>query len=308
MPGPHELVLTVHDDVTGRTAETVEPFDVTEAVVTAQAPPAMPPVAPTSAVKATAGGGNSFVDPRATLERAERLARIEGPQGRRWAVAAALMLDTLGRGSDASARLRALAKQAPTDPDVLLALGAIEESRLDALAAVPLEARPAGSESLPVFQRRAARERVLRDAEARYRAVLVARPADREARLRLGRVLQMRGDREALEQLEQVAAGGAGDMKALAFLFLGEWHDTAGRLGEALAAYRQAVAAAPHSQSACLALAQALLRSGDPALARQTVENGLSAEGGLDPFLTYERPALRLGSMLVASLEKEGLR
>jgi len=42
--------------------------------------------------------------------------------------------------------------------------------------------------------------------------------------------------------------------------------------------------------------------------AREAVETGLTAAGGLDPFLTYERPALRLGSRLVESLEKEGSR
>jgi tetratricopeptide (TPR) repeat protein len=250
----------------------------------------------------------AFAEPRATFERAERLAATGGAQGRRWAVAAALMLEALGKAGDASARLKALAKQAPGDPDVLLALGAIEEARIDALAAVATEAPPAGSESLPRFQRQAARERVLREIEGRYRAVLVARPEDHEARLRLGRVLQLRGDRQAVGHLEPVAASAGGDLKALAFLFLGEWHDTAGHLKEAVAAYRQAASAAPRSQSTCIALAQALLRSGDPAGARETVEKGLAGDAGLDPFLTYERPALRLGTRLVESLDKEGPR
>jgi VWFA-related protein len=297
-PGPHELVLTVQDEATGRAVETVERFEVTKAEAVADTPP---PAVPGMPVPATA-----FADPRATLERAGRLAGTGGAQSRRWAVAAALMMDVLGRGNDAFARLKGLAKQAPADPDVLLALGALEESRIDTLAAVPTEAPPAGSESLPRFQRKAARDRVLRDIEARYRAVLAARSEDREARLRLGRVLQLRGDRQAVEHLQQVAAGPDGDLKALAFLFLGEWHDTAGQLKEALAAYRQAAAAAPRSQSACVALAQALFRSGDPAGARDTLEKGLAGDPGLDPFLTYERPSLRLGTGLVERLEKEG--
>jgi hypothetical protein len=298
-PGPHELVLTVQDQVTGRTVETVEPFEVTRVQMAAEAAPA--------AVPASAPG-SGFVDPRATLQRAEGLAGTGGAQGRRWALVAALMLDTLGRGPEASARLNALAKEAPADPDVLLALGAVEESHVDALAAVPVEAAPVGSASLPRFQRQAARDRVLRAIEARYRAVLRARPDDPEARLRLGRLLQQRGDRESVEHLQQVAASAGADATALALLFLGEWHDKAGRLQEAVAAYRQAAAAAPHSQAACLALAQALARSGDSVRARETVETGLTAAGGLDPFLTYERPALRLGSSLVESLEKEGAR
>ena len=299
-PGPHELVLTVQDEVTGRAVETMEPFEVTKAAVLADAPPA---AAPGMRMPATA-----FAEPRATFERAERLAGTGGAQARRWAVAAALMLEALGKSGDASARLRALAKQAPGDPDVLLALGAIEEGRIDALAAVPTEAPPAGSESLPRFRRQAARDRILREIEARYRAVLVARPQEHEARLRLGRVLQLRGDRQAVGHLEQVAASAGGDLKALAFLFLGEWHDTADHLKEAVAAYRQAATAAPRSQSTCVALAQALVRSGDPSGARETVEKGLAADAALDPFLTYERPALRLGTRLVESLEKEGGR
>jgi hypothetical protein len=68
------------------------------------------------------------------------------------------------------------------------------------------------------------------------------------------------------------------------------------------------VAAAPHAQTAHLALAQALLRSGDAAGARDTIEKGLATASGLDPFLTYERPALRLGSTLASRLDKEGAR
>jgi tetratricopeptide (TPR) repeat protein len=300
-PGPHELVLTVQDEVTGRAVETVERFEVTKSALVADAPPAVEPAVPLPAT--------AFAEPRATFERAERLAATGGAQGRRWAVAAALMLEALGKGGDASARLKALAKQAPGDPDVLLALGAIEEARIDALAAaVPLEARPLGSDSLPLLQRQAARDRLLREIEARYRAVLVARPEDHEARLRLGRVLQLRGDRQAALHLEQVAASAGGALKALAFLFLGEWHDGAGHLKEAIAAYRQAAAAAPRSQSTAVALAQALFRSGDPAGARETVEKGLAGEAGLDPFLAYERPALRLGTTLVETLDREGPR
>jgi len=301
-PGPHELVLTVKDEGTGRTLETVEPFEVLPAPATADLPPAADPAKAPGAAAAAAG----LVDPRETLARAERMAGAGGAAGRRWAVAAALMMDALGRSADALVRLRALAREAPADPDVLLALGAVEESHVDALSAVATEAPPAGSAQLPRFQRQAARERVLRDVEARYRAALAARPGDSEARLRLGRVLQLRGDRQAVEHLEAVAAQGGGDERALAFLFLGEWHDAGGRMKEALSAYQKAVAAAPQSQAACLALAQALLRSGDHARASETVEKGLRAEGGLDPFLVYERPGVRLGTRLVQALEKEG--
>ena len=84
--------------------------------------------------------------------------------------------------------------------------------------------------------------------------------------------------------------------------------DTAGRLKESVARVRQAASAAPRSQSTCVALAQALLRSGDLSGARETVEKGLAPDAALDPFLAYERPALRLGTRLVESLEKEGGR
>jgi Flp pilus assembly protein TadD len=300
-PGPHQLVLTVKDDVTGQTLEVVEPFDVTDAVgETASAEP--PPARPPAAAPAPAG----FVEPRATLERAERLGRGEGDVARQWGVAAALMLGALGRNDEAIGRLQQLAKKAPNDPDVLLALAAIEESRIDAEVGRSAEVPPAGSESMPQFQRVAARDRLLKEVEGRYRAVLAARPDEREARLRLGRVLQQRGDREALANLEQVAKG-EGEPKALALLFLGQWFDGAEAPKEALASYRQAFAAAPHSQAACMALAQAQLRGGDAAGARETIEKGLSV-GGLDPFLTYQRPALRLGTTLVTRLEKEGAR
>ncbi len=305
-PGPHQLVLTVNDEVTGRTLETVEPFEVTEAMVeTAAGEPPAPAPGPPAPV-APPSPGVRMVEPRATLERAVRLERGDGDQARRWGVAAALMMETLGRHEEAAERLRSLAKKAPGDPDVLLALATVEESRIDALSGRAVEVAPAGSESLPQFQRKAARERLLGELESRYRAVLTARPDDREARLRLGRVLQQRGDREGQKHLEEVAKGD-GELRALALLFLGQWFDGRGAPREALASYRGALATAPQSQAACLALAQALLRSGDPAGARETVEKGLAVVG-LDPYLTYQRPALRLGSALVERLDKEGTR
>jgi VWFA-related protein len=311
-PGPHELALTVLDEVSGRTVETVEAFEVTPATIEAAAPPppadaptvAPPPLAPPVAGPAA---GPRLVEPRAALQRADREARGNGPQARRWGVAAALLLDALGRTDEATGRLKALLRESPRDADALLALGAIEESHLQAAVARPLEATPAGSESLPKFQRNAVRERVLREAEERYRAVLAVRPGDEEARLRLGRVLQLRGEREAVQHLEEVSRSANGDRKALALLFLGEARDAAGSLAGALTSYRQAAAAAPHSQTATLALAQALLRNGDPKAARDTVEKGLLAQG-LDPYLTYMRPALRLGSELVGALETEATR
>jgi VWFA-related protein len=303
-PGPHELVLTVQDDITGRTVETVEPFEVIpgEPMVAEAAP------APAAGAAAPPPPGGRMVDPRVTLERADRQARAGGEDGRLWGVTAALMMEALGRGADATSRLEGLAKQAPSDPDVLLALGAVEESRVDALAGRAVERPPAGSESLPRFQHQAARERGLKQAEARFRAVLSSRKDDVEARLRLGRVLQLRQEREAVQHLEEVARRASGEMKSLALLFLGEWHESAGQTREAVASYRGSVAAAPHAQTAHLALAQALLRSGDAAGARDTIEKGLATASGLDPFLTYERPALRLGSTLASRLDKEGAR
>lgn len=301
-PGAYELALTVQDEATGRTLETVEPFEVTPGVAPAavEAPPAPIP-APAPAA------GPRLIDPREALQRAEREAQGAGPQARRWEVAAAYFLDALGRTDDATGRLKSLLRASPRDPDALLALGAIEESHLQAAVDRPLEATPAGSESLPKFQRNAVRERLLRAAEERYRAVLAVRPADDEARLRLGRVLQQRGEREAVQHLEQAARSANGDLKSLALLFLGESRDSAGSPPGALDAYRQAAAAAPHSQTATLALAQALLRSGDPRAARETVEAGLGGQG-LDPYLTYMHPALRMGSALVSALDPEGSR
>ena len=127
-----------------------------------------------------------------------------------------------------------------------------------------------------------------------------------ELRLRLGRVLQRRGEPEAVSHLQKVAAQPGPELRSLAWLFLGEWHEARGSAGAAATAYRSAVEAVPHGRAARIALAQALLRGGDRVGAREAVETGLSSAGGLDPFLTYQHPALRLGSSLVIALQKEG--
>jgi tetratricopeptide (TPR) repeat protein len=261
-----------------------------------------------AATAAAATGPSLAVDPRAALVVAEQQAKGGGPLAGRWAVAAALLVAAdPGRTQEGYQRLEQLARERPSDPDVLLGLAALEEARVDTeVARIASAAAPAGSASLPQFQRQAARESRLREIEARYRAVLRGRADDHEAHLRLGRVLQQRGDREARQHLEAAASTGGGDTRSLALLFLGELHESAGQVQEAIARYRAAIAAAPSAQSARIALAQALLRTGDRNGAREAIEAGLSGPpAGLDPLLAYERPGLRLGTAMATTLGKE---
>ena len=112
------------------------------------------------------------------------------------------------------------------------------------------------------------------------------------ARLRLGRVLWRLGQPEpARQQIETALASLRHvDHVYLAHLFLGRVHQDAGRLAEARAEYRLAVALHPSARSASTALSNALFVAGDAEAARQALRERIASAGRRserDPFLDY---------------------
>lgn len=101
------------------------------------------------------------------------------------------------------------------------------------------------------------------------------------ARVRLGRVLWRLGEPEpARQQLEAALASLQHvDHVYLAHLFLGRVHQDAGRLQEAMAEYRLAVALDPSARSAGTALSNALFLAGEADAARQALRQGLASAG-----------------------------
>lgn len=215
---------------------------------------------------------------------------------RRWYVATcalALAYDGFDRGAEwANRGLRAF----PADPDLSLALAAIEEG----LGAQPVE----GAVGDPGRWAENQRLDHLRRAVKLLNEVLAARPASEEARLRLGRVSwRLKRPREAQAALAWILEHESSRAALyLAHLFRGRLHEDAGRGREAAASYRAAAELLPQSQAAHLALSHVLHASGDSAESRRLVEAALSAGGrrsAEDPFWIYPwGPAARLVSLL----------
>src|SRR5258705_2940316 len=96
----------------------------------------------------------------------------------------------------------------------------------------------------------------LKEAESAYRKALAAQPDLVEARLRLGRVLTLRGDFDgALRELAALRSIEDGGFRYLAHLFSGDALERCGRSPAAEQRYIAAFAALPEGQSARLALA-----------------------------------------------------
>ena len=102
-------------------------------------------------------------------------------------------------------------------------------------------------------------------AEAAFKEAVRLDPGFVEARVRLGRVMTLRGrSEEALELLRPVEEGRADPIvRYFAALFLGDVHERAGRRDAAVAAYRHAAALYPDAQSPRLALSAIAIARGD---------------------------------------------
>lgn len=130
-------------------------------------------------------------------------------------------------------------------------------------------------------------------AEHQYRTVLRLDPDSSEAHLRLGRVLHHLGRYDdALGELRLAArATDRPTVQYLAHLFSGAALEGAGRLDEAVLAYRDAVGVCPDGQASMFALSWALRRTGDQAAAMETVRRAVSMPADRrseDPWLTYD--------------------
>lgn len=146
----------------------------------------------------------------------------------------------------------------------------------------------------------------LAKAEAAYRSALIPDPDFTEARLHLGRVLQLSRQAEAgLVELRRVAATAADPRsRYLAHLFIGDQLLHAGaesQEAEARQELQGALDAWPTGQAAALSLSSRLHASGRRGQAAQVLEAVISARAkdGEDPFRSYhfgnpveERPLL----------------
>jgi tetratricopeptide (TPR) repeat protein len=196
----------------------------------------------------------------------------------------------------------------PRDADVLLAAGAVREvfagpwtqaviRSMRVPRDVVIDVQSAGVE--------------LRRAEQLFRRALEINPAMVETKIRLGRVLGLRGRRqEALTELRQAAAAPAEPLlQYFAALFLGAEAEATGNEDEARQSYQRASALAPTAQSPLLGLSRLADRGNDRAAARLSVQRMLNPPADetsrVDPWWTYELMHGRHAGKLVAELRQK---
>ena len=149
----------------------------------------------------------------------------------------------------------------------------------------------------------------LRLAEQLYKRVLERNPKQIEARIRLGRVLGLRGrHEEAIAQLRQAEPVEEPILQFYVHLFLGAEFEAQGNGVEARRSYERAKTAAPTAQSPLLGLSRLAEEAGDRAAARELIARVLELprvepERG-DPWWIYEIVQARAVDEVVADLRQ----
>jgi hypothetical protein len=178
----------------------------------------------------------------------------------------------------------------PNDPDVVFLVASVHEyfagvrtqsvmRSIKAPRDVTFDIREQGAE--------------LRLAEQLYKRALERHPELLEARIRLGRVLGLRGRHdEAVAQLRQAQTVDEPLLQFYVQLFLGREFEALGNGPEARQSYERAVALAPTAQSALLGLSRVADQAGDRAGARDAIDRVLKLpvqdEERADPWWVYE--------------------
>jgi tetratricopeptide (TPR) repeat protein len=243
--------------------------------------------------------------PRWELRAAERLVRAtrstddSAAFARRFHLVAGLMLHNMADLASAHEMLSEGHRHAEDDPELLLALGAVTETiaalRHYELPEVPRSAQVLRDEpQFAIEGRSVVGGRLpnvnLSDAQALYERAVQRDPGLLEARLRLGRVLLLRGKpREALPELERVWQDSPRPAQCyMARMFEGRARERLGDLRGAAVALAAATERMPQAQSALVALGRALDRLGEGTQAREAFDSAMQRERGRgDPWLDY---------------------
>lgn len=212
----------------------------------------------------------------AELEVASRLVAVMPPPRRtafepRWLRAAALALSKRGQWDQALPLLDLGLRLYAGDARLHLAWGAVLESRAWIQDG-------AGAD--------------LSEAEKSYRAALALDPGLAQARVRLGRTLELLGrPKEAATELQAaVKAARSVPDQYLAHLFLGRARESAGDWTGSIAAYDEATRVEPDGQAAAVALSYALDRAGRRRESVEALRAGVARGGGrleVDPWWPY---------------------
>jgi len=213
----------------------------------------------------------------------------ENETGQLWYAAAAAYLADRYNLAEALPHLQRGRELFPKSPAILLASGCVHETLASPrVQSVVREGLRSGRNVAVGTERRN-----LELAEGYFRAALKADPTLAEARLRLGRVVGLRGaHREAVKELER-ALSRPTDAHGLYFahLFLGREQELLGRPEAARRHYERASALFPRAQSPHLALGRLAYHGGDPRQSERILQQlfGLREEGTepVDPWWEY---------------------
>ena len=176
----------------------------------------------------------------------------------------------------------------PDDAELLFQAGSLHEALAQPAvqeamqnAAIPSDVK------FDVLSRRAE----LREAENLFRKALKAQPDHLEARIRLARVLGLRGEHAEAEALLRKAVADAEEplLQDYAQLFLGAEKEALGDRDQARDFYGRAAVLYPDAQSPRLALSLLSVRDGRHAAALETMSAVLALPGDtrVDPWWTY---------------------
>jgi tetratricopeptide (TPR) repeat protein len=205
------------------------------------------------------------------------------------------------------AHLRQARTVFPDDADILFLSGCEHETF--ASHATQAAARAAQMPSGFTFEIGSERAE-LREAERLLRRALRQNAGLTEARVRLGRVLQLRGNHaEAAGELRQAAAAVEEDLlRYFVALFLGAAEEALGNDAQATASYARAAALYPTAQSPHLALSALARRRGDRTGAlnalQRTFDLSKTDSERQDPWWTYHVAHGRHAEALLEELRR----
>jgi tetratricopeptide (TPR) repeat protein len=211
------------------------------------------------------------------LSRARRLVAfdvVHAPFKRLWCVSAGVYLASQGLLAELEAHVKRTREWLPEDPEIILLSAIANEMQ----ASPPI--RPATSEG--------DRRRHLANAERDLRAVLAQVPDRQEARLRLGKVLETRGDhREARQYLEPLVDVPDPRLAYLASLFLAAAADAENDVAAAARWYERATRTLPLAQSARVGSSELHARAGRRDEAARALRVTTTTPSVMDPWWAY---------------------
>jgi tetratricopeptide (TPR) repeat protein len=207
--------------------------------------------------------------------------------------------------ADATPHLQYAARVLPDDPHVLFDRATYAETLGLPIYQSVLD-DPAYGNGRPVLGGIPSRHQTNGAAERLYRRTLAVDPSYVEARVRLARLLEWRGQHEEAD--EQITAALAGQPSGVplffAHLIAGRIASVRGRYDDALRHYRAASGLKPRAQSALLGASHAALMLADVRDALGPLQQlaGGAARSDEDPWLNYEFGAGRDADALLTAV------